>query len=79
MNSGKILEGVVTADKSDKTITVVVKTKVVHRMYKRTKIGKKKYRVHDEKNQAKIGSRVKIVESRPISKHKRFRLLEIVK
>ncbi|MCF7908801.1 MAG: 30S ribosomal protein S17 [Candidatus Omnitrophica bacterium] len=77
MSKGKVLEGVVTADKSDKTITVMVKIKVAHKMYKRAKLSRKKYKVHDENNQAKIGNRVKIIESRPVSKHKRFRLLEI--
>lgn len=79
MSKGKVLEGIVTADKSDKTITVMVKIKVAHQMYKRARAQKKKYKVHDEDNQAKIGNRVKIIESRPLSKYKRFRLLEIAK
>ncbi len=79
MSKGKILEGVVTADKSDKTITVMVKVKVAHQMYERAKLARKKYQVHDQDNKAKIGDRVKIIESRPFSKRKRFRLLEIAK
>jgi len=79
LSKGKVLEGLVTADASDKTITVMVKIKIAHQMYKRAKLARKKYKVHDENNQAKIGNRVKIIEFRPISKHKRFRLLEIIK
>jgi len=79
LSKGKILEGVVTADKSDKTVTVMVKIKVAHQMYKRARAQRKKYKVHDESNQAKIGDRVKIIESRPISKQKHFSLLEIVR
>ncbi len=79
VRKGKILEGIVTSDKSDKTITVLVKMKVSHQLYKRSLVKKKKFKAHDINNEAKIGSRVKIIESRPLSKDKRFKLLEIVK
>lgn len=79
MKKGKVLEGLVTSDKSDKTITVLVKMKFSHQLYKRPLIKQKKIKAHDPANEAKIGSRVKIIECRPISKHKCFRLLEIVK
>lgn len=79
MAKGKILEGVVVSDKMDKTISVLVKSKVSHRLYKRSVIKRKKYKAHDNDNTAKIGDRVKIIESRPFSKEKNFKLLEIVK
>ena len=79
MAQGKILEGKVISDKCDKTITVRVVLKLSHQLYKRSIIKSKKYKAHDEKNQAKIGDRVKLIESRPISKDKNFKLLEIIK
>lgn len=79
MNRGKILEGIVISDKMDKTITVLVKEKISHQLYKRLLIKRKKYKVHDNDNKAKVGDRVKIIESRPFSKEKHFRLLEIIR
>jgi len=79
VEKGKILEGVVVSDKMDKTISVLVRFKFPHSIYKRSAIKRKKYKVHDEENKAKEGDRVRIVESRPFSKEKTFRLLEIVK
>ena len=79
MGRGKVLEGLVVSDVNDKTITVMVRSKFSHQLYKRGSIKKKKYQVHDSENKAKVGDRVKIVESRPFSKEKTFRLLEILK
>ena len=79
MAKGKILEGVVVSDKMEKTISVLVKAKVSHQLYKRSVVKRKKYKAHDNDNKAKIGDRVKIIESRPFSKEKNFKLLEIVK
>ncbi len=76
---GKILEGQVLSDKMDKTIVVSVAKRLPHRLYKKFITTKKKYKAHDEKNTAKVGDWVKIVESRPYSKEKQFRLLEIRK
>lgn len=76
---GRILEGKVIADKLDKTITVMVGMKLSHQLYKRTVAQRKKYKVHDEDNKAKVGDRVRIIESRPFSKDKHFKLLEILK
>lgn len=76
---GKVLEGTVISDKMKKTIVVVVTTKIRHIRYDRLIIKRKKYKAHDEENKAKIGNRVRIVECRPYSKEKRFRLLEILK
>ncbi len=68
----------VVSDKADKTITVLVETSKKHPLYgKRVKVSKK-YAVHDPKNLAKIGDTVKIVETRPLSKTKRYELVEIV-
>ena len=77
-NKRKVLIGRVTSDKMDKTITVLVETYKRHRLYgKRVKYSKK-YKVHDEHNQAKVGDIVKIMETRPLSKDKYFRLVEIM-
>ncbi|ULQ59321.1 30S ribosomal protein S17 [Brucepastera parasyntrophica] len=70
--------GIVTSDKMDKTIVVKVSTKKLHRLYKKYVSRSKKYKAHDEKNDAHIGDTVRIVESRPISKEKCWRLVEIV-
>lgn len=72
------LLGTVVSDKCDKTITVLVETYKKDSLYgKRVKYSKK-YTAHDEKNEAKIGDKVRIVETRPLSKMKRYRLVEIV-
>ena len=72
------LVGKVVSAKNDKTITVLVETHKKHPLYgKRVKYSKK-YTAHDEKNEAKIGDKVRIVETRPLSKMKRYRLVEIV-
>ncbi len=74
----KELVGRVVSDKNDKTITVLVETYKKHPKYgKRVKYSKK-YTAHDEANKAKMGDRVRIVETRPLSKTKRFYLAEIV-
>ncbi len=70
--------GVVTSDKMEKTIVVQVSTKKLHRLYKKYVARSKKYKAHDEKNDAKIGDTVRIIESRPISRDKCWRLVEIV-
>lgn len=70
--------GIVTSDKMEKTITVKVSTKKLHRLYKKYVSRSKKYKAHDEKNDARIGDTVRIVESRPISRDKCWRLVEIV-
>jgi len=76
---GKMLQGTVVSNKMQKTIVVIVVTKIFHALYNRLIIKRKKYKVHDEEGKAKIGDRVKILECRPYSKEKRFKLLEIVK
>ncbi|HOQ08635.1 MAG TPA: 30S ribosomal protein S17 [Syntrophomonadaceae bacterium] len=75
----KVRVGTVTSDKMDKTITVSVETVKQHPLYKKTIKTSKKYKVHDENNEAKIGDVVRIMETRPLSKDKRWRLVEIVR
>ena len=79
MKKNKVLEGVVLSDKSNKTIVVLVSTRLPHQSYSKLTLKKKKYKVHDENNVAKAGNKVRIVESRPYSKDKHFRLLEVMK
>ncbi|TFD98455.1 30S ribosomal protein S17 [Jeotgalibacillus salarius] len=77
-NQRKVYTGRVVSDKMDKTITVVVETQKKHSLYgKRVKYSKK-YKAHDEQNQAKTGDIVRIMETRPLSATKRFRLVEVV-
>jgi len=70
--------GTVISDKMDKTCVVIVKTKEKHPLYGKTVNVSKKFKVHDEENQCGIGDTVKIMETRPLSKDKNWRLVEIV-
>ena len=70
------IEGTVTSDKMDKTVVVKVDRKVANRKYKKKYTVSKKYKCHDEKNQYKEGDKVAIVACRPLSKDKRWRVLE---
>ncbi|MCS7000416.1 MAG: 30S ribosomal protein S17 [Bacteroidota bacterium] len=74
----KIRQGVVISNKMDKTIVVAVERQVMHPLYKRYYKRTKKYMAHDEHNQCSIGDIVRIIESRPLSRRKRWMLLEIV-
>ena len=74
----KTIQGVVVSDKMDKTITVLVASKKKHPIYKKYMTSTKKYKAHDEKNEAHVGDTVEIIETRPLSKDKYFRLLTIV-
>lgn len=74
----KTFIGTVVSDKNDKTIVVSVETSKTHPIYNKRFKSTKKYHAHDENNQAKIGDVVKIIETRPLSALKRFRLLSIV-
>ncbi|MFB4214196.1 30S ribosomal protein S17 [Shouchella sp. 1P09AA] len=77
-NQRKVYQGRVVSDKMEKTISVLVETYKVDRLYgKRVKYSKK-FKAHDEENTAKVGDIVRIMETRPLSKDKRFRLVEIV-
>ena len=70
--------GVVVSDKMDKTIVVAIKTKVRHPLYGKMVNRTRKFKAHDENNECGIGDTVKIMETRPISKDKRWRLVEII-
>lgn len=77
-NLRKTRVGKVVSDKMDKTIVVAIETSVKHPLYK--KIIKRTYKLkaHDENNECKVGDKVKVMETRPLSKDKRWRLIEIV-
>jgi len=77
-NLRKTRVGKVVSDKMDKTIVVAIETSVKHPLYK--KIVKRTYKLkaHDENNECKVGDRVKVMETRPLSKEKRWRLVEII-
>ena len=70
--------GIVTSDKMEKTIVVSVDNKTLHPLYKKYVVRTKKLKAHDETNDAKIGDRVRVVECRPISKDKCWKLVEIL-
>ncbi|MDO4492929.1 MAG: 30S ribosomal protein S17 [Clostridia bacterium] len=74
----KTRTGVVVSDKMDKTVVVAIKTKVRHPLYGKMVNRTRKFKVHDENNECGIGDFVKIMETRPISKDKRWRLVEII-
>jgi small subunit ribosomal protein S17 len=74
----KTREGIVVSDKMDKTITVVVSSRVAHGMYSKVMSRSHKLKAHDETNSAGTGDRVLIMETRPISASKRWRLVQII-
>jgi small subunit ribosomal protein S17 len=71
----RILQGVVVSDKAEKTVTVRVDRRMSHPMYKKTIMRSKKYAAHDEENRFKAGDVVKIIESAPISKSKKWKVM----
>lgn len=74
----KVRFGRVVSDKMDKTVVVAVETPRRHPLYKKTIRRAVKYKAHDEKNECKLGNMVRIVETRPLSKNKRWRVAEII-
>ena len=74
----KVRIGRVVSNKMDKTIVVAVEDFVRHELYNKPAKRTKKFKAHDENNECRIGDRVKIMETRPLSKDKRFRLVEVV-
>ena len=78
MKTNHELVGKVVSAKNDKTITVLVETYKKDSLYNKRVKYSKKYAAHDEKNVAQVGDKVRIVETRPLSKNKHFRLVEIV-
>jgi small subunit ribosomal protein S17 len=77
-NPRKVREGVVISDKMNATLIVAVNERVAHARYGKTVQRTKKLYAHDEKNEARIGDRVRVEETRPLSKLKRWRLVEIL-
>ena len=76
-NDRKVMIGTVVSDKMDKTVVVAVETNVKHKIY--SKIQKRTYKLkaHDENNECQVGDKVKVMETRPLSKDKRWRVVEI--
>ena len=70
--------GIVTSDKMDKTVVVTVEQRAMHPLYKKTVISSKKYKAHDEENTCGVGDKVRIVETRKLSKDKNWRVAEII-
>ncbi len=70
--------GIVTSDKMDKSVVVTEVKRVKHPKYHKFVMRTKKYMAHDEKNDAHVGDKVRIMETRPLSKHKRWRIVEII-
>ena len=77
-NMRKTLIGRVKSDKMDKTIVVAIEDSVKHKLYNKVIKRTIRFKAHDEQNEARVGDRVKIMETRPLSKDKRWRLVEIV-
>jgi len=74
----KVRVGIVASDRSDKTVTVVVERRFAHPLYGKGVTRAKKYHAHDEKNEYKTGDVVRIMETRPLSKTKRWRVVELI-
>lgn len=74
----KFYIGQVVSDKMDKTVVVAVARRISHPRYKKTVTRVTKFKAHDEKNECKVGDVVKFIETRPLSKEKRWKVLEIV-
>ena len=77
-NARKVLEGLVVSDKMDKTVTVAVEDRVKHALYGKVMRKTSRLKAHDEDNQCGIGDRVLIMETRPLSATKRWRLIEVL-
>ena len=77
-NDRKVREGIVVSDKMDKTVVVAEATMKLHKLYKKRLKIKKKYKAHDENNDCNVGDKVKIMETRPLSKDKRWRVVTIL-
>ena len=77
-NERKVREGIVVSDKMDKTVVVLEETMRLHKIYKKRVKTSKRYKAHDEKNECGVGDRVRIMETRPLSKDKRWRVVTIL-
>ncbi len=74
----KVRQGTVVSDKMDKTVVVSVERRTTHPLYRKIITRSERYHVHDESNDLKVGDRVRIVETRPLSKTKRWRVLDVI-
>jgi small subunit ribosomal protein S17 len=74
----KTIIGTVTSDKADKTIVITIQSRKTHPLYKKQYTVTDKFMAHDEKNQAKVGDKVSIVETKPLSANKRFKLEKVI-
>ena len=74
----KTIIGTVSSNKTDKTIVVTVQTRKTHPLYRKQYTESKKFMAHDEKNEAEVGDKVSIIETRPISARKRFKLERVI-
>ncbi|MBC2851175.1 MULTISPECIES: 30S ribosomal protein S17 [unclassified Cetobacterium] len=77
-NERKVREGIVVSDKMDKTIVVAIETTTLHPIYKKRVKKTTKFKAHDENNVAQTGDKVRIMETRPLSRDKRWRLVDII-
>lgn len=77
-NNRKTRTGTVVSNKMDKTVVVAIKKRVKHPLYGKTINRTTKFKVHDEANECQVGDYVKIMETRPLSRHKRWRLVEVI-
>jgi small subunit ribosomal protein S17 len=76
--SRKVAEGLVVSDKMDKTVVVAVEDRVKHRLYGKVIRRTTKYKAHDEANECGVGDRVRLMETRPLSATKRWRVVEVL-
>lgn len=77
-NDRKVKDGIVVSNKMDKTVVVLEVTMKLHPLYRKRMKNSKKYKAHDEENKCEIGDKVTIMETRPLSKEKRWRVVEII-
>ena len=77
-NERKVREGIVVSDKMDKTVVIVENTMKLHKLYKKRVKTSKRYKAHDELNECHVGDKVRIMETRPLSKDKNWRVVEII-
>ena len=77
-NERKVREGIVVSDKMDRTIVVAIETMTLHPIYKKRVKKTMKFKAHDENNVAQTGDKVRIMETRPLSRDKRWRLVDII-
>ena len=77
-NHRKVLRGYVVSDKMDKTVTIQIKTRVRHPLYGKIMNQTSKLKVHDENNECGVGDTIRVMETRPLSHDKRWRLVEII-